>query len=250
MGRPGSAAAGTRDFITRIRPDSLYHKLFDHLPGVVFFAKDREGRIRAGNGELLRRFGFTREEQILGKTDFDVHPYSRAAKYRADDLAVMRSRTPMLRIVELFVDQVGVPDWYITNKLPIFSRGGEVIGVMGTIQKVDSPRQLAMSDRELAAVLRYVHEHYAEPIAIPQLARMVDFSVRHFERWFKERLRTTPRQYITKVRIFQACEELRTRRSSISDIALDCGFYDQSALTRAFHRQMGITPQTYRRLYG
>jgi PAS domain S-box-containing protein len=250
MRSPQSAAAARRAFFGRIRPDSLFQKLFDHLPGVVFFAKDREGRIQAGNAELLRRFGFTREEQILGKTDFDVHPHSRAAKYREDDLAVMHSREPMLRIVELFVDQVGIPDWYVTNKMPIFSHTGEVIGVMGSIQKVDSPRQLAMSDRELAKVLRFVHDHFAEPIAVPALARMVEFSVRHFERWFKERLRTTPRQYITKVRVFQACEELRTGKSSISDIALDCGFYDQSALTRAFHRQMGITPQTYRRLYG
>ncbi len=239
-----------RAFIERIRPDSLYHALFDHLPDVVFFAKDRAGRMRAGNGELLRRFGFTREDQIIGRTDFDVHPHSRAAKYRADDLAVMRSRQPMLRIVELFVDQMGIPDWYVTNKMPIFSHEGAVIGVMGTIQKVGSPRQLAMSDRELSQVLRHVHDHYAEPILVPALARMVGFSVRHFERWFKERLRTTPRQYITKVRIFQACEELRTKRSSISDISQNCGFYDQSALTRAFHRQMGITPQTYRRLYG
>ena len=238
------------DFIERIRPDSLYHRLFDHLQDTVFFAKDAEGRIVAGNSELLKRFGLSQEQQILGKTDFDLHPHNRAAKYRADDLAVMRSGRSMLRIVEIFIDAMGVPDWYTTNKMPIFSRDGAVLGVMGTIQKIDSPRRLAMSDRELARILRHVQDHSAEPIAIPTLAGMVGFSVRHFERWFKERLQITPRQYITKVRVFQACEELRARRASISDIALACGFYDQSALTRAFHRQMGITPQTYRKLYG
>lgn len=237
-------------FIKRIRPDSLYHLLFEYLPDVCFFAKDLEGNIVACNGELLKRFGFTREEQILGKTDFDLHHHGRAAKYRADDLAVARSGKPMLRIVELFINHVGVPDWYITNKMPIFSRDGAVLGVMGIIQKIDSPRKLAMSDQELARVLRYVKEHYDETIAVPALAKIAGFSVRQFERWFKERLQTTPRLYITKVRVFQACEELRLRSTSISDIALGCGFYDQSALTRAFHRQMGITPQTYRKLYG
>jgi PAS domain S-box-containing protein len=250
MRSPTSAVAAKLDFIERIRPDSLYHQLFENLPDVVFFAKDTEGRIVAGNRELLNRFGLTREEQILGKTDFDLHPHSRAAKYRADDQAVVRTGKPMLRIVELFIDQAGVPDWYITNKMPIFSREGAVIGVMGTIQKIDSPKQLAMSDGELAKVLRYVQRHFAEPIAIPALAGLVGFSVRHFERWFKERTRTTPQQYITKVRISQACDELRLRGTSISDIALACGFYDQSALTRAFHRQMGMTPQTYRKRYG
>lgn len=238
------------EFIERIRPDSLYHLLFEHLPDVCFFAKDLEGKILACNGELLKRFGFSRDEQIIGKTDFDIHPHSRAAKYRADDLTVATSRKPLLRIVEVFINHMGIPDWYITNKLPIFSRGGDIIGVMGIIQKGDSPRELAMSDRELSRVLRYVKEHYAEPIAIPALAKIAGFTVRHFERWFKERLQTTPHLYITKVRVFQACEELRLRATSISDIALACGFYDQSALTRAFHKQMGITPQTYRRLYG
>jgi PAS domain S-box-containing protein len=245
-----SASAMKLAFIERIRPDSLYHLLFEYLPDVCFFAKDLDGNIVACNRELLKRFGFTREEQILGKTDFDLHPHSMAAKYRADDLSVARSGKPMLRIVELFINHVGVPDWYITNKMPIFSREGGVLGVMGIIQKIDSPRMLAMSDRELARVLRYVKEHYAETIAVPELAKLAGFSVRHFERWFKERLQTTPRLYITKVREFQACEELRLRSTSISDIALGCGFYDQSALTRAFHRQMGITPQTYRKLYG
>jgi transcriptional regulator GlxA family with amidase domain len=85
---------------------------------------------------------------------------------------------------------------------------------------------------------------------VPDLAEIAGYPVRRFERWFKERLQSSPRHYITKVRVFQACEELRLRRSSISDIALACGFYDQSALTRAFHKQMGITPQMYRKLYG
>jgi PAS domain S-box-containing protein len=250
MSQPGSAVPMTQDFIEQIRPDSHYHRLFDHMTDTVFFAKDLDGHIVAGNQELLKRFGFTREQQILGKTDFDLHPHSRAAKYQADDLSVARSGKPMLRIVEMFIDQMGVPDWYVTNKLPVFSRDGAVIGVMGTIQKIDSPHRLAVSDRELAKVLRHVKDHFAEPIAIPTLAGIAGFSVRQFERWFKDRLQTTPRQYITKVRVFQACEELRARRASISDIALACGFYDQSALTRAFHRQMGITPQMYRRLYG
>jgi len=250
MDHPDSTESIKLDFIEQVRPDSLYHALFEHLPGVCFFAKDRDGRIVAGNGELLKRFGFQQEGQILGRTDFDLHPHSMAAKYREDDLAVLREGKPMLRIVELFINHVGVPDWYITNKLPIFSRDGTILGVMGTIVKIDSPRQLAMSDRELSRVLRYVNEKYAEPITVTALARIPGFSVRQFERWFKERLHTTPRQYITKVRVFLACEQLRLRSAAISEIALSCGFYDQSALTRAFHRQMGITPQAYRRRYG
>ena len=38
---------------------------------------------------------------------------------------------PKLNIAELFFNTQGIPDWFITHKLPVFNREGLVIGVMG-----------------------------------------------------------------------------------------------------------------------
>jgi hypothetical protein len=199
----------TQAFIHQIHLDSLFFPLFNHIHDVCFFVKDIEGHILIGDRELLRHFGFNTEDQISGKTDFELHPYNMAVKYREDDLAVIRSGKPMLRIVELFINHMGLPDWYVTDKLPVFSKTDTVIGVMGIIQKYDSARRLGGLDHSLSRILRYIEEHFDESPRITQLASMIDLPVRQFERWFKDYLKLSSQQYIMKTRIFHACEELR-----------------------------------------
>ncbi|NNE90090.1 MAG: PAS domain-containing protein, partial [Verrucomicrobiales bacterium] len=121
-------------FLEQIRPDSAFHLLFDYLPGVLFFAKDRDGRLLAANRALLQLYGYSDETKFWGVTDFELLPYSLAEKFRQDDLRVLETGEPMLEIVEVFINRQGIPEWFLTNKLPIRDLDDRVIGVMGTIQ--------------------------------------------------------------------------------------------------------------------
>jgi AraC-like DNA-binding protein len=58
----------------------------------------------------------------------------------------------------------------------------------------------------------------------------------------------SPMQLITKTRITVGCRLLRDTDASIAQIALDCGFADHSAFTRAFRAVTGMSPSEYRRL--
>ena len=78
---------------------------------------------------------------------------------------------------------------------------------------------------------------------------MCELSVRQFERKFKEYLKMPPQQYIIKMRVHAACDDLRRSRKSIADIATDLGFYDQAAFSRQFRKHMGMTPLFYRKEY-
>ena len=71
-------------------------------------------------------------------------------------------------------------------------------------------------------------------------------SVRQFERKFKATFHTTPRAYVIKMRIHAACERLRGGNEPITNIALECGFYDHSSFTRHFRKHMGTTPYKFR----
>ncbi len=236
-------------FLGSIRPENSFQLLFDHLPGVLFFAKDREGRLLAANRGLLDLYGYAREEDFWGVTDFELLPRSLAEKFRQDDLKVIRTGIPMLEIVELFISRQGIPAWFLTNKIPVYSREGEVIGVMGTIQDYEKQRELLPSDSDISAALGYIGAHFREEIPIPALAAMCGLSVRQFERKFKEHLKTPPQQYIIKMRVHAACDELRRSKKAISDIATDLGFYDQPAFSRQFRKHMGMTPLYYRKEY-
>lgn len=236
-------------FLESMRPAQAFHLLFDHLPGVLFFAKDREGRLLAANRALLDLYGYEDEEKFWGVTDFELLPHSLAEKFRKDDIHVVQTGRPLLEIVEVFISRQGIPAWFLTNKIPVVSRDGEVIGVMGTIQDYDQQRELLPADSDLSGALDHIGANFNRDIAIPDLAGMCGLSVRQFERKFKEHLKTPPQQYILKMRVHAACDELRRSKKPIADIATDLGFYDQAAFTKQFRKHMGMTPLYYRKEY-
>jgi transcriptional regulator GlxA family with amidase domain len=57
-------------------------------------------------------------------------------------------------------------------------------------------------------------------------------------------------QYIREVRVGVARHLLETSNQSLTNIAVQCGFYDQSHFTRQFKASTGITPLDYRRRFG
>jgi AraC-like DNA-binding protein len=52
-----------------------------------------------------------------------------------------------------------------------------------------------------------------------------------------------------KTRIQESCELLRVTGATIAEVATTVGFYDQSAFTGQFRRQMGLTPRKYQMQY-
>lgn len=236
-------------FVENIRIDSLFFPLFDGLLDVSFFLKNRDGIILLCNRQFYKRFGFKSEWDIIGKTDFDLHPHKMVLKYKQDDAYVMNSGKPLLKIIEIFQGESGIPSWYLTDKYPVFAKSGEIIGVMGIIRKHEAVQGNDRRNR-LGEVLKYIESNSSERIDIKKLAKEYDFSPRSLERIFAEQIGLSPKQYIIRRRVFLACQELRETTKTLSSIAVDCGFYDQSTFNRTFKRVMGITPQVYRNLFG
>jgi transcriptional regulator GlxA family with amidase domain len=156
----------------------------------------------------------------------------------------------MLNIVELFLDPRGVPTWHTANKMPIFSKDNEVIGVMGTLRAYEAKTQVGVTNRSLLRAYEHIRTHCAEKISIPALAADCRLSVRQFQRRFREQVWMSPRELLIKMRVEMACGELRRPDASLSSVACSCGFYDQSALTRQFSKHVGLTPARYRKRYG
>ena len=237
------------DFINRIGPSSPIYSLFDHLPGISFFAKNKDFQLVCANRAFLERFGFSAESDIIGKTDFDLFPGTLAEKFRSDDTGVLQSGQARLNLVELFLNSQGVPDWFITNKLPVFDTAGEVIGVMGTVQSYEGRRESMQPYLQIDRAVQHIKQHFRENISIAGLAKMVSLSVRQLNRKFRETLNSNPQAFIIKTRVQVACEELRSTDKPIGEIALDLGFYDQSAFSLQFRKHMGVPPLRYRRRF-
>lgn len=235
------------DFLRQVSPETHFEVLFDQLPGVSFFVKDRNFRFAAANRAFWKRLGCESESQMIGKNDFDFFPIQLAQKFRQDDEKVVAAAKPMLKIVELFFNRQGLPDWYFTNKFPVFGRDGSVIGVMGTVQSYSGRRSALTPHMQLDRAVNYIREHFHETVSMTELAKQTGMSVRQFNRRFREVFGTNPRTFLIKTRIQAACEDLRSTEKPISDIALDYGFCDQSSFTQHFRKHMGVTPLRYRK---
>jgi AraC family L-rhamnose operon transcriptional activator RhaR/AraC family L-rhamnose operon regulatory protein RhaS len=99
----------------------------------------------------------------------------------------------------------------------------------------------------LAKAVSFIEDHYLNPIKLEELADKANLSVRHFNRIFKENYKTTPIDYIIKLRLEHACFLLRKSESGITEIAAKSGFDDSNYFTRLFKKYFGITPKDYRK---
>lgn len=238
-----------KTFLREIADDSAFYRLFDHLSGISFFAKDRRFRIVCASRHFIERFGLEDEAQIVGKTDFDIFPPRLAEHFRRDDEAVMATATPRLGIVELFFNRQGIPDWFVTNKLPVFGKNGHVIGIMGTTQSYEGRKEMIQPYLHIAPAVELIRANFRQRIRVEQLAKAVHLSPRQLHRKFIESFGLSPQAFVMKLRIQAACEAMQSGRQ-IADTARELGFYDQSVFTHHFQKHMGLTPMRYQRQCG
>lgn len=76
-------------FFRSLAPDDQLLALFDLIPEVSFFVKDRDGRFMTLSLHKHEHCGVKTEEDAIGRTDHDFFSKPRADAYREDDLAVM-----------------------------------------------------------------------------------------------------------------------------------------------------------------
>jgi AraC family transcriptional regulator len=84
-------------------------------------------------------------------------------------------------------------------------------------------------------------------IGLADLARACELSVGHFSRAFKRSMGMTPHRWLLGARVGRAKHLLEHTSAALSEIALNCGFADQSHFTRTFSRLVGCSPGAWRR---
>ncbi len=99
--------------------------------------------------------------------------------------------------------------------------------------------------RAVGLARAYLEAHVADNVTLGELARIAGLSPYRLARAFSACLGMPPHAYHLHLRVRRAQRLLRAGRP-VASVALDCGFADQSHLTRAFKRQIGLTPGRFR----
>ncbi len=237
------------EFLAELDPAWRFDSVLTTSLGVYFFAKDLRGRIVMANALTVERCGCRTEEELLGRTDYDFFPFNLADKYVADDRHVMETGEPIYEMMELAPDSEGNLNLYVTNKIPLHDRQGEVIGMAGAATCFEFRRRFMRQYLEVAEAVDHIKQHYREGVQIPALADLCRMAPRRFSEQFKEVLGLAPQTFVVLVRVHYACLELLRTDAPLAAVAEKVGFYDHSCFTRQFAKHMGMTPNAYRKRY-
>jgi len=236
----------SRNFLARVESPAGLDVLFEHLPDVYFFVKDASGRFVRCNQAFVKLVRASREDDVIGLCDSDFFPQDLAENYMRDDREVIRTSESIIDKVELLRNPDGSIDWYSTTKLPLFDKKGLCIGLAGITRDVKKMNSNTARFLSWAPVLEAMLNDYAQPLSTTSLAAKVSLSVSQFNRQFRKKFHTTPRNYLTNVRMNAACHLLVSTDLPISHIALQTGFYDQSHFSNQFVRHRGVPPSHFR----
>lgn len=223
-------------------------RLFDQMTDLVYFIKNHQGRYVVVNQSLADRCGFADKSELIGRTADEVYRPPLGPIYREQDNIILNTGKAILNQLELQLYPSHEAGWCLTNKVPLRSKEGKVIGLVGISKDLHVPGDKGEDYSELSKVIRFIQTHYDQPLKIQDLAEMACLSSYQFEQRILRIFEITAGQFIQKVRMDAAVQRLKETDDPIFRIALDCGYSDQSTFSRQFKQTVGLSPALYRRM--
>ena len=101
-------------------------------------------------------------------------------------------------------------------------------------------------DPRISEIIKYINEHYAEPLTIDEIAEKMLLSKYYLCHLFRVNTGVTVMQYLNEYRLSVARQLLSETSLSIGSIALDCGFAGSSHFCTVFRSKEGISPREFR----
>jgi AraC family transcriptional regulator len=103
-----------------------------------------------------------------------------------------------------------------------------------------------LSKRQLKQALDYIKANLDRKLTLEAIAQQLDISLYYFCKLFAQSMGISPYKYILQQRVERAKQLLKEEKRAIIDIALECGFANQTHLNKHFHKLTGMTPKVYR----
>lgn len=129
------------------------------------------------------------------------------------------------------------------------SNGAEILHTLSAMQPegrlVWKPRQENLAPWKVKKAQAMMIQRMAQGCSIEQVARECAMSRSHFSRAFKNATGHSPHDWLRRAKLDKAEQLLMDKRFTICQVALECGFNDQSYFTRVFRAMNGVSPRRW-----
>ena len=97
----------------------------------------------------------------------------------------------------------------------------------------------------LSKATSFISENLQKDLSPSELAAYFNISLRQLQRQFREEADTTPTDFIRKIKLEKAAQQLLTSSKNIAEIAYELGFSDPAYFSRLFKKHFGQTPTEF-----
>jgi AraC-like DNA-binding protein len=182
----------------------------------------------------FRDFAAQRDGSFLGLRDDPEN-----VQYDAVMLHLMQAILPVLErpceVSALFLDSLSL------------AVRDHIASTYGTFSGKATAKECGLTGRQLRHALEYIEANLSEDLSLAGIAHAGAASVSSLARGFKTALGVSPHRWVLSRRIAKAQRLIYESATPLSEVAVCCGFADQSHLSRVFRRRVGESPTTWRR---
>jgi PAS domain S-box-containing protein len=139
---------------------ALMDALLDNVPECIYF-KDKESRFIRFSKSMLKLFGLTRADDLIGKSDFDFFSEEHAKPAFEDEQKIIKTGKAIIDLEEKEVMEDGRTNWVNTTKMPLIDSKGNVIGTFGISKSITHLKRMELEVNEKAKRIKETEQKLA-----------------------------------------------------------------------------------------
>ena len=130
--------------------------------------------------------------------------------------------------------------------LALVSLEGILLEMLAEGARHTGAERVAVIPRWLHIAREYLEANFLRQVSLAEIAGAAGVHRVHLSREFRRYFSTTVGEFLRRKRIEHACHLVSTTETPLAEVAMTCGFSDQSHFSATFRRQIGLTPARYR----